>query len=117
VGRVRPERLRRVRRPARGQFPDGIVEKYDGLVYIDYLREQGASEAFLPLYAADNGSEVYTIGALAWMMAEVIDKDWDETYHIRGGNDQLPKRLAEEVGMDNILLAHKVVRIEHGDRA
>lgn len=97
-----------------GMFSADMVAQYDGLTWIDYLRQQGASEAFLPLYAADNGAEVYTIGALAWMMAEVIDQDWNETYHIRNGNDQLPKRLAEEVGMDNILLAHKVVRIEHG---
>lgn len=98
-----------------GEFAADAVKQYDGMTWIDYVREQGASEAFLPLYAADNGNEVYTIGALAWMMAEVIDKDWDQTYHIRYGNDQLPKRLAEEVGMDNILLGHKVTRIEHGD--
>jgi len=100
--------------PRTGTFPKpGIVEKYDGQVYIDFLRERGASEAFLPLYAADNGTEVYTIGTLAWMAAEVADQKWDETFHIRGGNDQLPKRLAEEVGAENILLAHRVVRIEH----
>jgi monoamine oxidase len=100
--------------PRAGTFPKaGIVEKYDGQVYIDFLRERGASEAFLPLYTSDNGAEVYTIGTLAWMVAEVADKDWGETFHIRGGNDQLPQRLAEEVGADNILLAHRVVRIEH----
>lgn len=97
-----------------GQFTADAVAQYDGLTWIDYMRQQGASEAFLPLYAADNGTEVYTIGALAWMMAEVIDQAWDQTYHIRHGNDQLPKRLAEEVGTDNILLAHKIVRIEPG---
>jgi monoamine oxidase len=63
---------------ATGTFPKaGIVEKYDGQVYIDFLRERGASEAFLPLYTADNGAEVYTIGTLAWMVAEVADKDWE----------------------------------------
>lgn len=100
--------------PSQGVFPDGIVAMYDDMTWADYLREQGASEAYLPLYAADNGTEVHAIGALAWMMAEVIDKEWDQTYHIRGGNDRLPTRLAEEVGMDNILLGHKVVRIEPG---
>lgn len=100
--------------PRAGTFPQpGIVEKYDGQVYVDFLRERGASEAFLPLYAADNGSEVFTIGTLAWMAAEVADKDWNQTFHIRGGNDRLPQRLAEQVGADNILLAHRVVRIEH----
>lgn len=103
--------------PRAGTFPKpGVVEKYDGQVYSDFVRGRGASDAFLPLYAADNGSEVFTIGTLAWMVAEVADREWSETYHIRGGNDQLPKRLAEEVGADNILLAHKVVRIEHDER-
>ena len=100
--------------PSQGEFSADLVAQYDDVTWAEYLRQQGASEAFLPLYAADNGTEVHAIGALAWMMAEVIDKDWDQTYHIRGGNDTLPKRLAEEVGMANILLGHKVVRIEHG---
>jgi monoamine oxidase len=100
--------------PRDGSFPQpGVIEKYDGQVYVDFLRERGASEAFLPLYASDNGSEVFTIGTLAWMAAEAADQDWDQTFHIRGGNDKLPTRLAEEIGADNILLAHKVVRIEH----
>jgi len=96
-----------------GMFSADAVKKYDGLTWIEYMRQKGASEAFLPLYAADNGAEVYTIGALAWMMAEVIDQDWDQTYHIRNGNDQMPRRFAEEIGMENILLGHKVVRIDH----
>ena len=99
---------------SQGKFTADQVAQFDQLTWAEYLQQQGASEAFLPLYAADNGTEVFAIGALAWMMAEVIDKEWDQTYHIRGGNDMLPKRLAEEVGMDNILLGHKVVRIEPG---
>lgn len=101
--------------PSQGEFPAGIVDKYDALTQTEYLQSRGASEAFLKLYAADNGTEVYTIGALAWMMAEAIDYSWTETRHIRGGNDNLTRRLAEEVGMDNILLGHKVVKIAHTD--
>lgn len=44
-----------------GSFPrPGVIEKYDGQIYSDFLRERGASEAFLSLYASDNGSEVFT---------------------------------------------------------
>ena len=100
---------------SQGEFSADMVAQYDGVTWAEYLRQQGASEAFIPLYAADNGTEVHAIGALAWMMAEVIDQAWDQTYHIHGGNDMLPKRLADEVGQGNILLAHKVVRIEHTD--
>lgn len=103
--------------PRDGSFPKpGIVDKYDGQVWIDFLRQRGASAAYLPLYTADNGAEVATIGTLAWMVAEVADQDWDKTYHIRGGNDLLPQGLAEKIGMDNILLAHKVMRIEHDEQ-
>lgn len=101
--------------PRAGEFPKpGIVEQWDGVVYTDFLRQQGASDAFLPLYAADNGSEVYTIGTLAWMAAEVADQAWSSTFHIRGGNDQLPLGIAEQVGEENILLSHQVLEIRHG---
>jgi monoamine oxidase len=102
--------------PRDGSFPKpGIVEMWDDVVYSDYLKQRGASDKFLELYAADNGTEVFTIGTLAWMVAEVADKDWLATYHIRGGNDLLPKGVAEQVGMENILLEHKVVEIHHSE--
>lgn len=98
--------------PVDGVFPAGVEAKYDALTYAEYLLGRGASDGYLKLYATDQGVEIYTIGALAWMMAEAIDYDWVETYHIRGGNDLLPKALADAVGAENILLAHKVVRID-----
>ena len=102
--------------PRDGSFPrPGIVEKYDGMVYTDFLRERGASEAWLKLYGADNGSEISTIGTLAWMGAEVADQNWDRTFHIKGGCDLLPKGLAERIGAEAIVLGAKVVKIERGD--
>jgi monoamine oxidase len=101
---------------ARASSPKAkALADYDGVVYTDFLRSRGASEAWLKLYASDNGTEIQTIGTLWWMGAEVADQKWDKTYHIRGGNDLLPTRLAEKVGMDNILLKRQVTRIEHGD--
>lgn len=97
--------------PSQGEFPKGIVEEYDPLVWTDYLKRRGASDTFLQLYASDQGSEVFTIGTLAWMMAEAIDFAWAATYHIRGGNDNLPKALAEAFGMDKVLLGHKVTKL------
>lgn len=102
--------------PRDGTFPtDSSVSAYDGVVYTDFLRGRSASEAWLKLYASDNGSEIQTIGTLAWMGAESADRDWDKTFHIRGGNDQLPARLAEEIGTDNISLGSQVTKIEHSD--
>lgn len=100
--------------PRAATFPAaGAVDTYDPVVYTDFLRQRGASAAFLKLYAADNGTEVYKIGTLAWMGAESADRAWDRTYHIRDGNDRLPLRLAEEVGMTNIRLGSKVTAIAH----
>ena len=102
--------------PRDDTFPAaGAVEKYDAVVYTDFLRQRGASDAFLKLYGSDNGSEISTIGTLAWMAAESADRDWDKTFHIRGGNDQLPLKLAEKIGLDRIMLSSKVTKIAHRD--
>jgi monoamine oxidase len=100
--------------PRDGTFPaPGAIEKFDDVVYSDFLKSRGASDAFIKIYGSDNGSEISTIGTLAWMVLETGDYEWNKTYHIKGGNDQLPTRLAEKVGLDNILLAHKVTKISH----
>lgn len=101
--------------PSQGEWPAGVVEQYDGMTWTDYLKQRGASDAFLQIYASDQGSEVFTIGALAWMMAEAIDYDWVETYALRGGNDQLPLALAEAVGADNVKLGHKITKLAIGE--
>lgn len=102
--------------PRAGTFPtDEVLAKYDGVVYTDFLRMRGASEQWLKLYKSDNGAEIQTIGTLWWMGAESADRNWGTTYHIRGGNDLLPTKLAERVGTENILLNSKVTRIEHRD--
>lgn len=100
--------------PRAGSFPkSGVIERYDPVVYTDFLRGRGASEAWLRLYESDNGSEISTIGALAWMAAEVADKAWDQTFHIKGGNDRLPEALAAALGAEKVWLGAKVVKIEH----
>lgn len=100
--------------PRDDTFPAaGAVDRFDAVVYTDFLRQRGASEAFLKIYASDNGSEVSTIGTLAWMAAESADREWNKTFHIRGGNDQLPTRLAERVGLDTIQLGSQVTKIAH----
>lgn len=99
--------------PRKGTFPTpGALARYDGHTFARYLREQGASEDWLRLYMAENGTEPPVTGALGWMAYEAADKAWDRTFHIRGGNDQLPKALARRLG-DRVRLEHAVVRIEH----
>lgn len=97
-----------------GTFPaPGALEAFDDLVYVDFLRQQGASEDWLRLYSADQGSEVFKIGTIAWMVLEVADQSWDKTFHIKGGNDLLPQALASRLG-DRIRFGAAVRAIDHG---
>lgn len=95
--------------PRDGSFPlPGVVDQWDSKTMIDYLKDQGATDAFLPLYASDNGTEVHKIGALAWMALEVADQDWNLTYHVEGGNDLIVQKLLEK--LDGKVLFEKVVK-------
>ncbi|MDC3960263.1 flavin monoamine oxidase family protein [Polyangium jinanense] len=95
--------------PRDGSFPlPGIVEKYDGMVWTDYLKSKGATDAWLPLYASDNGTEIYKIGVLAWMALETADQDWSLTYHVQGGNDLIAQKLAEK--LDGKVFFERVVK-------
>ncbi len=97
-----------------GSFPaPGAIAAFDELVYVDFLRRNGASEDWLRLYGADQGSEIAKIGTLAWMVLEVADQLWDKTFHIQGGNDRLPEALAARLG-DRIQLGAAVQAIENG---
>lgn len=101
--------------PRDGTFPGAANEAlWDGYSWTDYLVAQGASDDWLALYGADNGSELSTIGALPWMAQEVADQAWDRTFHVKGGNDLIPTGLAERLG-DVVQLNCVVLHIEHSD--
>lgn len=98
--------------PRDGTFPAaGIVQKYDGMTWTDYLKSKGASDAWLGLYGSDNGSEISKISGILWMATEVADQAWDKTFAVKGGNDQIPTKLAEKLG-DVILFERVVKKIE-----
>ena len=98
-----------------GEFPKpGALQAYGGMSWAEFLESKGASDPWIKLYASDNGSEISKIAALIWMATEVADYDWNKTYHIQGGNDQLATKLAEKLG-DKVLLGRKVLKIEHTD--
>jgi len=96
---------------ARG-WPGESARVYDEMTMAEYLASKGASSDFLRLYKTDNGTEVDSYAALAWMAAEVVDQDWGTTYAIAGGNDRLPLAFADQLG-EVIEMGAEVVRIEH----
>ncbi|MCP3138729.1 flavin monoamine oxidase family protein [Pyxidicoccus xibeiensis] len=102
--------------PRAGTFPrPGALAKYDGITLDRYLLSRGASADWLRLYMAEHSSDIPTTSALAGMAYEAADRHWERTFHIRGGNEQLPQALARRLG-DRVRLEHVVVRIEHDAR-
>lgn len=101
--------------PRDNQFPaPGITEMYDSMTWTDFVRSKGATEDWITLYTADNGSEISKIGAMVWLGAEVADQSWDKTFAVKGGNDQIPAKLAEALG-ERVLYNRPVTRILHDE--
>ncbi len=98
--------------PLGSDWPPASAIKYDDMTMAEYLASKGASDDFLRLYKTDNGSEVDTYAALAWMAAEVVDQDWGTTYAMLGGNDALPKAFANRLG-GAIEYGAEAVRVDH----
>lgn len=96
-----------------GDYPKmDALTKYDGMTWAQFLKSKGASDPWLKLYGADNGSEISKISAVLWMATEIADYDWDKTFHVQGGNDLIATKLAEKLG-DKIRLGLKVTKIEY----
>jgi len=64
--------------------------------------------------AALNGGELPSDAALYWLMADVVDKLWDKTYAIEGGNDQLPAKFTEALA-DHVRYTSVVTEIAQDD--
>jgi monoamine oxidase len=70
---------------------------------------------------SDNGQSTERqslLGLLAQIKGGGVETYWTESevYRCKGGNDQLAKSLAKEIGDENILLGESVVEIEMNDR-
>jgi monoamine oxidase len=103
--------------PKAGTYPKpGILDQFEAMTFTEFVKSKGASDDFMTLYVADNGTEIEAIGAVPWMSLEIADQAWDKSFHVRGGNDQIPKKLAEKLGA-RVLYGCVVTRIAHSDSA
>lgn len=84
--------------PLQADWPTGAALAYNDIGIQKYLENRGASEDVLRLDRAINGTELPRDGALYWLMADVVDAAWNQTYAIAGGNDKLPKAFAASLG-------------------
>lgn len=91
------EKLDELGDPTAADWPTGKALDYNAMSIFEYLKANGASDDVLLIDQAINGGELPSDAALYWLMADVVDKLWDKTYAIEGGNDQLPAKFTEQL--------------------
>jgi monoamine oxidase len=99
--------------PTREEFPTPSALALDGHRLDEYLRLNGASDAWLKVLFASEGN-VRRANALAITALEGAPNDGElmQTYQLVGGNDQLPKALARALG-ERVTYESPVVRLAH----
>lgn len=103
--------LGKVRGRGFAQDEVGAFRDWDRPTVGEWLRTEGASPAAIELMTLGMGPE---IGSAAWyLMYSMNLAGVTESFHIRGGNDQLPRALAARV---NIRYGSVAVAIEQNDR-
>ena len=105
-------------RPYLGKFTDpyqpfGVgYDAYDKFPISDLYKKEGASPAALRFLGGGNTSALYFLWRLAIMEARGIPASEGETFHLKGGNEQLPIAFAKKLG-DRVKLNHAVLGIAH----
>jgi monoamine oxidase len=99
--------------PTRPDFPTASALTLDSQRLAEFFRRNGASEAWLQLFFAAEGT-VGRVNALAITALEGAPNDGEHThtYGLVGGNDQLPKALANALG-GRVIYNSPVVRLAH----
>lgn len=95
-------------------WPPASLWKYDHMSYTDFLRSRGASPEAIARMSVGNtwGDGLDTVSALMVLREDASLASAKEDWHIRGGNDLLPRAFADRL-KERILYGSPVVRIEH----
>lgn len=100
-----------------GQLTEGQKKELDRYDWWRYLVNNGCEGRDLELRelldSTDFGESIRHVSAFSALAeyAESSEKN-EMDYKIKGGNGQLALKLAEKIGMENILLDHGVTRVE-----
>lgn len=93
-----------------------LLKKFNDLTAVDWLRKTDASPALVGLFIALNGGRSRENGILLEAVQEILEEDIKEFAGIKGGNDLLPRSMANELG-NRVLTGVRVERvIRHADR-
>src|SRR5262249_18142672 len=95
-------------------WPPASLWKYDRMSYTDFLRSRGASPEAIARMSVFGiwGDGLDTVSALMVLRDDAFFESAKEDFHIRGGNDLLPRAFADRL-KDKILYGSPVVRIDH----
>lgn len=94
-------------------WPDEeTIRRFDKMTLDQLIRQVGGSEAFIQLLDAHGGtftSSSPVIGVIPDLAYHFGDQN---LFRIQGGNDRLPKAMAEEIGSERFVLGAPVVAID-----
>lgn len=102
------------RAAAAGDPSAELLKKFDALTVVDWLRKSDASPAVIGLFIAANGGRSRENGAVAEGIQEILEEEIKSFAAIKGGNDRLPRAMADELG-NRILTGVRVERIRRFD--
>jgi monoamine oxidase len=89
--------------------PGGLASRFGQLLAVAYVIEYGAPSADQSAL-----SMLYLLGFSSKQEFQIFGES-DERYHIRGGNDLLVTRLADEIGASRLRMEHRLTRIAQFD--
>lgn len=93
--------------------PFGIgYDDLDNISVSDLLKKEGASPDALRFFGDKNTSALYFLWRLAIMKIRGIPYSEGETFHVKGGNQELPTAFAKKLGA-RVMLNHQVLSIAH----
>jgi monoamine oxidase len=105
-------------KPYIGKFKDpyqpfGVgYDDYDKIPIADLYKKEGASAAALRHLGGNHTSALYYLWRMAIMDSRGIPYSEGETFHLKGGNEQLPMAFAKKLG-NRVKLNHPISAIKH----
>ena len=95
--------------------PFGVgYDDLDKVSIADIFKKEGASPAALRQLGGKNTSALYYLWRMAIMDFRKIPYSEGETYHLKGGNEQLPIAFAKKLG-DRVKLNNPITAIKHSN--
>jgi monoamine oxidase len=105
-------------KPYMGKFTDpyqpfGVgYNDFDKIPIADIFKKQGASAAAMRSLGGNHTSALYYLWRMAIMDFRGIPSSEGETFHLKGGNEQLPIAFAKKLGT-RVKLNHPITAIKH----